>query len=44
VAGPGDTVFVAAPDGTSPVDITASLDGPANSAAAWRPQPPGPVG
>jgi Tol biopolymer transport system component len=41
---PGDTVFVASPDGTAPVGITASLDGPINSAARWRPQPTGPVG
>ena len=43
-AGPGDTVFVTAPDGTNPVDITSSLDAPVNSYAAWRPQPLGPVG
>ena len=41
---PGDTVFVAAADGTGPRDITGSLAGPVNSAASWRPQPPGPTG
>jgi Tol biopolymer transport system component len=41
---PGDTVFVTAPDGTNPVDITAGLPGPVTSAASWRPQPIGPVG
>jgi Tol biopolymer transport system component len=41
---PGDTVFVAAPDGSAPIDITAGLTGPLNNAAAWRPQRLGPVG
>jgi len=43
-AGPGDTVFVADPDGTNPLDITQSLVGPVATAAQWRPQPLGPVG
>lgn len=43
-AGLGDTFFVTAPDGSNPLDITAGLDGPVNSNAAWRPQPLGPVG
>jgi len=42
--GPGDAVFVAAPNGTDPVDITAGLAGPQNFGAGWRPQPVGPVG
>ena len=44
VTGPGNTVFVAATDGSNPIDITADLDGSVNTAAAWRPQPLGPVG
>lgn len=41
--GPGD-VYVAAPDGTVPLNITADLPGPHNGVPQWRPQPQGPVG
>ena len=37
-------VYVAAPDGTGATSITSDLIGPHNYAAAWRPQPLGPVG
>ncbi|MDH3308918.1 MAG: hypothetical protein OEO77_15570, partial [Acidimicrobiia bacterium] len=37
-------VYVASPDGTAPKNITGDLPGPHSFAAAWRPQPLGPVG